>query len=121
MPTRSLDPRYAAIYAAIKRIPRGRVCSYGKLATLAGLPRRARLVGTALRLSPTSLKLPWHRVVTASGRIAFPLGSDHYHEQCRRLQSEGVTVTRQHVNMNHYAWPDRSVDLDQLLWCPPER
>jgi methylated-DNA-protein-cysteine methyltransferase related protein len=118
----ALDARYLAIYAAIKRIPRGRVSSYGVIASLAGLPRCARLVGTALRSTPTTLKLPWHRVVMSSGRIAFPVASDHFREQCRRLQREGVTVSQQRVNMKQLGWPERNidpnVDLDAWLWSP---
>ncbi|TLZ25150.1 MAG: cysteine methyltransferase [Gammaproteobacteria bacterium] len=53
-------------------IPRGQVSTYGAVARAAGLPGRARQTGYALRVAPPSLKLPWHRVVGAGGRIAFP-------------------------------------------------
>jgi methylated-DNA-protein-cysteine methyltransferase-like protein len=58
------------ILAVIRAIPRGRVLSYGDVARLAGLPGRARLVGFVLRTSSLADGVPWHRVVSASGRIA---------------------------------------------------
>ncbi len=73
-------------------IPRGQVASYGAVARAAGLPGRARQAGRALRLAPPGLKLPWHRVVGAGGRIVFPEGSPQHHEQARRLRAEGVAV-----------------------------
>ena len=73
-------------------IPRGAVSTYGAVARAAGLPGRARLAGRALRESPKDMKLPWHRVVGAGGRIVFPPGSLHHKEQARRLRAEGVAV-----------------------------
>jgi methylated-DNA-protein-cysteine methyltransferase related protein len=102
-PQTTIDTRYAAIYAVVQRIPRGKVASYGVVASLAGLPRCARLVGTALKRAPKSLRLHWHRVLTSR-------------EQCRRLSREGVALTKQRVNMADHAWPSRSVSLDELLW-----
>ena len=109
---------YAAIYAAVRRVPKGRVCSYGGVAQLAKLPRRARLVGTALRNSPSSLKLPWYRILTSSGRLAFPVGSDPYKKQRTHLEREGVEFKRNKVDMDEYGWPSREVELDELLWSP---
>jgi methylated-DNA-protein-cysteine methyltransferase-like protein len=75
-----------AIWNVIARIPRGQVSSYGDVARAAGLPGRARLAGTALRLMPEDMNLPWHRV------IVFPKASRHFREQARLLRSEGVPV-----------------------------
>lgn len=108
------DDAYRAIYEVVRRIPRGRVAAYGEVATRAGLPRRARLVGRALRLSTE--ELPWHRVLTASGRLAFPPDSPLFAEQARRLQAEGVTCRNGRVDLRRYGW-ERS--LDELLWGPP--
>ena len=82
-----------AIWHIVAAIPRGRASTYGAVARAAGLPGRARLTGFALRVAPTELHLPWHRVVGAGGRIVFPSGSRHYNEQARRLRAEGVSVT----------------------------
>jgi methylated-DNA-protein-cysteine methyltransferase-like protein len=111
----SQDP-YAPIYEAIRRVPRGKVSSYGAIAQLAGMPRRARLVGTVLKNSSPALRLPWHRIVTASGRSAFPVGSDPHRTQRSRLQREGVKFSKDKIDMRRYAWPSRAIELDELLW-----
>lgn len=109
----------ARIIAAIKQIPRGRVCTYGNVADVAGLPRRARLVGTVLRQTPASRGLPWYRVINASGRISFPLGSDSYARQRKQLEAEGIDFVGGRVDLNRYGWPSRDKMLDELLWGPP--
>jgi methylated-DNA-protein-cysteine methyltransferase related protein len=81
-----------AIWHVVCAIPRGRVSTYGAVARAAGLAGRARQAGYALKVAPRSLNLPWHRVVAAGGRIAFPAGSAQHREQARRLRAEGVTV-----------------------------
>jgi methylated-DNA-protein-cysteine methyltransferase-like protein len=75
----------------IRRIPRGRVATYGDIARLAGLPRHPRLVGYALHAAPPGARLPWHRVINAQGRISLGrgvLGGDL--TQRFRLEAEGV-------------------------------
>lgn len=87
-------------------IPRGQVVSYGQLADLAGLPGRARLVGRILRIEDTG-NLPWHRVVSAAGRLSLPEGSDGWHEQRQRLLAEGVLVKGSRLDLRKYQWqPD---------------
>jgi methylated-DNA-protein-cysteine methyltransferase related protein len=81
-----------AIWQVVCAIPRGRVSTYGAVARAAGLPGRARQAGLALRVAPDELRLPWHRVVAAGGRIAFPKSSSQHREQARRLRAEGVAV-----------------------------
>jgi methylated-DNA-protein-cysteine methyltransferase related protein len=81
-----------AIWNVVARSPRGQVSSYGDVARAAGLPGRARLAGTALRLTPDDMNLPWHRVMGAGGRIVFPKSSRHFREQARLLRGEGVPV-----------------------------
>lgn len=112
------DSDAARIIAAIKRIPRGKVCTYGNVADVAGLPRRARLVGTVLRNTPSSRGVPWFRVINASGRISFPLGSDAYARQRKHLEDEGVDFVGGRVDLNRYGWPPREHMLDELLWGP---
>lgn len=108
----------ARILAAIKRIPKGNVCTYGGVADVAGLPRRARLVGTVLRQTPASRGVPWFRVINASGRISFPLGSAAYARQRKHLEDEGVDFVGGRVDLNRYGWPPRAKMLDELLWGP---
>jgi len=108
---------HAMILAVVKRIPRGRVSTYGNVADVAGLPRRARLVGTVLRTSAPR-RLPWHRVLNAAGRISFPPGSDAHMRQRRRLEAEGVVFVGGRVDLRRYGWPDRAERLDELVWKP---
>jgi methylated-DNA-protein-cysteine methyltransferase related protein len=86
------DAALEAIWHTVCAIPRGRVSTYGAVARAAGLPGRARQAGYALRVAPPGLQLPWHRVVGAGGRIAFPKSSRKHAEQARRLRAEGVAV-----------------------------
>jgi methylated-DNA-protein-cysteine methyltransferase-like protein len=85
-------PVLQAIWDVIAMIPAGQVSTYGNVARAAGLPRGARQAGYALRVAPDGMNLPWHRIVGAGGRIAFPKGSAHFREQTRRLRAEGVKV-----------------------------
>jgi len=91
------SPALQAIWHVVCTIPRGQVSTYGAVARAAGFPGRARQTGFALRVAPKALNLPWHRVVAAGGRIAFPSSSRAYHEQTRRLRSEGVRVAEGRV------------------------
>ena len=97
-----------AIWKAVRAIPRGQVSSYGVIAKRVGLPGRARLVGYALKIAPHDL--PWHRVVAAGGRIAFPKTSRQFAEQRKRLRAEGVELTGGRV-VN-----EAVISLDELLW-----
>jgi methylated-DNA-protein-cysteine methyltransferase related protein len=87
------SPALQAIWHVVCRIPRGQASTYGAVARAAGFPGRARQAGFALRVAPAALRLPWHRVVGAGGRIVFPRSSAAYREQARRLRAEGVRVT----------------------------
>lgn len=60
---------FERFYAVIKRIPKGKVATYGQIARLAGLPRHARQVGYALAALKDE-RLPWQRVVNASGEVS---------------------------------------------------
>jgi methylated-DNA-protein-cysteine methyltransferase-like protein len=102
------------IWKAVAAIPRGEVASYGGIARRAGLPRRARLVGHALKVAPASLKLTWHRVLNAQGRISLPAGSRAHRLQRRLLEEEGVTFRNGRVDLSRAG----SLDLDALLWKP---
>jgi len=83
--------RYERIYAVVRRIPRGRVATYGQVALLAGLPGRARLVGYALAALPAGSRVAWQRVVNAQGRVSPRAGgSDSEMLQRAILVREGV-------------------------------
>ncbi|NLG76719.1 MAG: cysteine methyltransferase [Xanthomonadaceae bacterium] len=117
LPLRSSSAAEVRILEAVKRIPRGRVCTYGGVAQLARLPRRARLVGAVLRT--TSVKnVPWFRVINSSGRISFPEGSDAYLLQRRKLEAEGIVFVGGRVDLRKYGWPEEARSLDEYLWAP---
>ena len=83
------------IWRFVRKVPRGRVATYGDIAAMAGCT--ARQVGSALRRSPPGLKLPWHRIVAAGGRIALP--GDSGLTQRLRLEQEGVGFRGRRVDM----------------------
>ncbi len=86
---------YRAIYAVVRRIPRGRVATYGQVAELAGIPGGARVAGAAMKTSTPADQLPWQRVIgkagTLRGRIAIhdPVGAAIQREL---LAQEGIAV-----------------------------
>jgi methylated-DNA-protein-cysteine methyltransferase-like protein len=98
---------YDAIYAVVRQIPFGKVATYGQIAELANLPRRARMVGYALyRVDTVGATVPWHRVVNAKGEISqspFRNGSDDL--QRSLLEQEGVVFNAAgQINLRHYRW-----------------
>lgn len=107
------DDPAARILAAVRAIPPGQVAGYGEVARRAGLPGRARLAARVLS-SNTDPQLPWHRVLRADGRIAFPEGSSGWREQCQRLRAEGVRVEGGRVRRTR-----ETADIDAALWAPP--
>lgn len=109
------ERRMERIWATVCEIPEGNVASYGQIAGIAGIPRGARQVGYALRHLPKKHNVPWHRVVTSSGKLAFEKGSGAYIRQAKRLAKEDVPIINGRVNMNRYRWQP---DLDELLWKP---
>ena len=91
-----------------RRVPRGRVATYGQIAAMAGMPRHARHVGTALRELPDDSDVPWHRILGAGGRISRRRRSDSHEIQRALLESEGVSFDeRGRVNLEECRWePD---------------
>ncbi len=108
MPARTPAER---IVAAIRAIPHGEVAGYGHIAQRAGLPGRARMVARLLSQNDDTT-LPWHRVLRSDGRIAFPMGSDGFVEQCARLRREGVEVSDE----GRVRIAKRVRSLDEAIW-----
>ncbi|MCB9855546.1 MAG: MGMT family protein [Phycisphaerales bacterium] len=97
-------PAILRLCRLIASIPRGRICTYGMLASGIGWPRHARLVGRFLAESPLAEMLPWHRVVGADGRIRPRTGSGP-NRQRSRLEKEGVGVNEQgRIRIKAYLW-----------------
>ena len=99
------------IYAAVSRIPRGRVATYGQIARLAGLPGQPRLVGYALSALPEGSRVPWHRVINAQGRISL-----------RRDGSPFASIQRQLLEKEKVRFDERdSIPLSRFRWRPRVR
>ena len=86
----------------VRRIPRGRVATYGQIAVLAGRPRAARGVGQAMRECPPDV--PWHRVVNAQGGISVRPRMSGMLTQRLRLQAEGVVLRGGRVVLARHRW-----------------
>ena len=103
---------YTAIYGQVKRIPRGRVVTYGQVAKLAGYPGRARQVGYALAATPEDLDLPWHRVVSAKGRVSPRRGSGMHRLQRALLEAEGVSFHDERIDLERFRWREGEGERD---------
>jgi len=95
-----------AVLNIVSQIPRGRVTTYGHIATLAGWPSHSRMVGRTLRYTPSAESLPCHRVVNKEGRTA-----PGWSRQRTLLEEEGIRFKANgHVDMARYLW-EPEVDL----------
>ena len=98
----------AAIWAVVRRIPAGKVATYGQVAALAGLPGGARQVGYALAALPEGSDVPWQRVVNARGEVSARAEAGADHDQRHRLEEEGVRFDRRgRIDLARHRWdPD---------------
>ena len=96
-----------SVIKIIKKIPKGKVATYGQVAKLAGKPLGARGVVWVLHSSSTVHDLPWHRVINAKGKISFGEMSSPQLRQMELLKLEGVVFGEGHV-----------VDLKAHQWIP---
>ena len=99
-------PFHRAVIALVRRIPKGKVATYGQLAAMLGKPRASRAVGTALRRlsGPVARVVPWHRVVNSGGRIS-RRDREFMDLQRELLEREGVRLRR-----------GEAVDLERARW-----
>ena len=102
------------IYEAVKRIPKGHVATYGKIAEMAGDPRMARAVGNALHKNPDPEHIPCFRVVNAKGKLAgaFAFGGEDV--QAELLRADGVEVINGRVNLEKYGIKAASGRLPEI-------
>ena len=92
------------IYEAVKKIPRGRVATYGTIAALAGDPKMARAVGNALHKNKDPEHVPCYRVVNASGKLADAFVFGGINRQEAMLHDDGIEVSNGRVNLARYGW-----------------
>jgi len=99
---------YKRIYAVVRRIPRGRVATYGQVAALALLPGHARQVGYALHALPESQAVPWHRVINAQGRCSVRSEPGFEQIQQQLLEAEGVEFRNGRASLEKFRWEPRN-------------
>jgi len=104
---------YQSVWKVVSEIPPGHVLTYGEVARLAGMPRAARRVSQALRRAPRGIRLPWHRVINAQGKISFPEDSSAWLEQRNMLEEEGVIFLNGKVDLEYFGYRGA---VDRLLW-----
>jgi methylated-DNA-protein-cysteine methyltransferase related protein len=90
------------VYRLVKKIPRGRVTTYGELARALRLPGGARAVGYAMAACPNGRGIPWHRVIGAGGKVRMP--EPHASLQRRLLGTEGVEFDGHSINLKKFGW-----------------
>jgi methylated-DNA-protein-cysteine methyltransferase-like protein len=95
---------YELIWETVRQIPKGKVATYGQVASEAGFPRQPRMVGYALHALPPHSGVPWHRVINAQGRISFPKDSGAYKKQRRLLKAEGIGFEGEAVDLERFGW-----------------
>lgn len=90
------------IYEAVKRIPKGKVATYGQVAEMAGDKKMARAVGNALHKNPYPDEIPCYRVVNSKGQLAgaFAFGGDD--AQAKLLMADGIEVVDNCVDLKKY-------------------
>ncbi|HEX5386476.1 MAG TPA: MGMT family protein [Gemmatimonadales bacterium] len=99
---------YARIYAIVRRIPRGRVATYGQVAALARLPGHARQVGYAMHALSRATTVPWHRVINARGEVSCRAMPGAALTQRMLLEREGVQFDgRGRVRLERVQWRPR--------------
>ena len=96
---------FASVYALVRRIPRGKVATYGQIARLLGAPRSARVVGWAMHGTPHSFRVPWQRVVQRGGSLSPSVCPADPGCQRRLLEREGVTfLVGGRIDMARHQW-----------------
>jgi methylated-DNA-protein-cysteine methyltransferase-like protein len=103
--------RWEHVYAVVRRIPRGRVATYGQVARLAGLGGDARQVGYALHALPAGSRVPWHRVVNWRGGISLDPSTGLDTTQRLLLEKEGVRFNAAaRTDLKRFGWkPEREL------------
>jgi len=100
---------YQQVYKIVKKIPKGRVATYGQIAAMISTPRAARMVGWALHVG-TDQTVPWQRVINSKGMISTTCLDHPKEQQAYLLKKEGVKVEK--IEGNYW------IDLKKYLWRP---
>lgn len=109
--------KYQQIYAVVRKIPRGKVLTYGQVAELAGLYGKARLAGYALFRVELESDIPWQRVVNIKGEISYSEargGGDYL--QKTLLEQEGIEFKQENSPTDKLC---QRIDMKKHRWQPP--
>ncbi|MBK8987597.1 MAG: MGMT family protein [Chloroflexi bacterium] len=113
---------YEQVYAVVRRVPRGKVTSYGRIANILGHPHAARAVGYALNAlkdkdAPAYQDVPWQRVVNSQGRISIVNREYGANVQADLLRAEGVVVSEElKIDLRVYLWEGLNLaEIDEIL------
>lgn len=93
-----------AVYDLLRRIPRGKVTTYGQLAQMLGSETWARSVGNVLHANPDGDKYPCYKVVSSQGKLSHGYAFGGIDAQRRRLEAEGIAVSGDRVDLKKYGW-----------------
>lgn len=102
----NVDSATKRIYEAVKRIPKGKVATYGQVAAMAGNKKMSRAVGNALHKNPEPGIIPCHRVVNSKGILSGEFAFGGMNAQAKLLEKEGVKVVDGKVDLNKYQMKD---------------
>jgi methylated-DNA-protein-cysteine methyltransferase-like protein len=93
---------YELIWETVKQIPKGKVASYGDIATLSGLIGQQRLVGYALHNLPRNSGVPWQRVINSQGKISLSKNTGSYARQKKLLKQEGIIFEKEKIDLEKF-------------------
>ena len=106
---RKSQSRWERIYTVVRRIPRGKVATYGQVAAVAGLKGHARQAGYALNALPDGTTVPWQRVINAQGRVSPRANPDYVIIQLKLLEAEGIEIgPGDRISLARFGWKPRA-------------
>ena len=106
---------FKSVWEMVRRIPQGKVATYGQIAALLGNPRAARTVGWALHSMPNDADIPWHRVINSKGRISTDCLEHSPDLQRRLLEAEEILFDeRGYVDLKMVQWRPELADLPNI-------
>lgn len=108
---------FEQVHQVVRRIPPGKVATYGQVARILGKPRGARTVGWALHSIPECSDVPWQRVINARGIITLDAHGPGGAIQRALLEAEGIVFDEEgRIDLDHHGWAGLNLaERDQLL------